>query len=308
LVNDRNNEAPRTSQSDSGGAGGGLVKIWHEQPLFISCANDQLIGILHDASNLEAPVGVIMVVGGPQYRIGSHRQFVLMARAMAARGYHVLRFDYRGMGDSDGEPRDFRHVELDLRVALDAFFSAVPSLTKVILWGLCDAASAVSMHRPRDARVIGLVLVNPWVRSEAGAARAYLRHYYVQRLFQRSFWRKLFDGSVNPRVVLSELLSKYRRARTLKSAIPPPPEAPFIDRMAVGLSSFPGPLLVQISGRDLTAAEFMDLSRIDRKWKTILSRPNVTIAKFAGADHTFSIRADLERATAQCCSWMDTHS
>ena len=52
------------------------------------------------------------MVGGPQYRVGSHRQFTLMARAFAAAGYPVLRFDYRGIGDSEGESRGFERNEI----------------------------------------------------------------------------------------------------------------------------------------------------------------------------------------------------
>ena len=43
-------------------------------------------------------------------------------------------------------------------------------------------------------RVCGLILANPWVRTEAGEARAQVRHYYGQRLLTRVFWGKVFSG------------------------------------------------------------------------------------------------------------------
>jgi hypothetical protein len=43
-------------------------------------------------------------------------------------------------------------VEDDLRAALDAFHGAVPGLREVVLWGLCDGASAIAMYAARDAR------------------------------------------------------------------------------------------------------------------------------------------------------------
>ncbi|MEO7385660.1 MAG: hydrolase 1, exosortase A system-associated, partial [Gammaproteobacteria bacterium] len=80
-----------------------------ERVVTFTCEGDTLIGILHEAL-VPATRGVLIVVGGPQYRIGSHRQFVLLARDLARQGIPILRFDYRGMGDSDGRFRGFEHV------------------------------------------------------------------------------------------------------------------------------------------------------------------------------------------------------
>ena len=55
------------------------------------------------ATQATASVGVVIVVGGAQYRVGSHRQFVGLARHLAAHGHPVLRFDFPGMGDSPGD-------------------------------------------------------------------------------------------------------------------------------------------------------------------------------------------------------------
>ena len=82
----------------------------HEHPLVIPGPKAQdMLGIV----SLPAPdapqqnTGVVIVVGGAQYRVGSHRQFVQMARLLAAAGYPVLRFDFPGMGDSPGAPVAF---------------------------------------------------------------------------------------------------------------------------------------------------------------------------------------------------------
>ena len=94
-----------------------------ERVLMLRCEADTMLGILHEPVAPSAPVGVLIVVGGPQYRAGSHRQFVLLARALAQAGHPVLRFDYRGMGDSDGTVRTFENVDADLRVAVDALMT-----------------------------------------------------------------------------------------------------------------------------------------------------------------------------------------
>ena len=105
-----------------------------------------------------------------------------------------MRFDYRGMGDSEGERRTFEDIDPDIHAAIDAFVQQVPSIERIVLWGLCDAASAACLYAPTDPRVTGLVLANPWVHTEATQAETYLRHYYVRRITEPAFWKKILSG------------------------------------------------------------------------------------------------------------------
>ena len=265
-----------------------------EEPVVFACGAERLLGMVHHA---EAPavVGVLVVVGGPQYRAGSHRQFVLMARALATSGFPVMRFDHRGMGDSDGEPRSFESLDDDLRAALATFLAVVPSLRQVVLWGLCDAASAALLIVPLPACVGGLILVNPWVRTAAGEARGYLKHYYGDRLRQRDFWKKLAAGGLNP---LRALAGLFRAMVISGGRGAAGSAASYVERMRAGLAAFSGPVLLLLSERDLTAREFEELCLHSAPWRELLTRPNVRVAHVAGADHTFSQRSTLERATA----------
>ena len=141
-----------------------------------------------------SPLGVLIVVGGPQYRVGSHRQFVHLARALAREGYPTFRFDYRGMGDSEGALRTFEQVEPDIHAAARAFQSACPDLKRLVVFGLCDAASALLMAAERIEGLAGMILVNPWVRRSETLNAAVVRHYYRQRILNSEFggasWRR----------------------------------------------------------------------------------------------------------------------
>ena len=258
-----------------------------EVAVAMGAAGSFQLGILAKP-DIPAQTGVVIVVGGPQYRAGSHRQFVLLSRALAQAGFAVLRIDYQGMGDSDGTPYEFTNVSPDIARAIDAFTAQVPTLRNVVLWGLCDGASAalLYLHDTRDARVTGLCLLNPWVRSEASLARTQVKHYYTQRLKQREFWVKLASGKVAASAVAG-LINSLRNMRGSRK-----PQAvsnlPFQDKMRLAWGDFRGSLLLILSGDDYTAKEFLEYAQADPQWLSTLQQPNVCRHQVNDADHTFS--------------------
>ncbi|HEV2221020.1 MAG TPA: hydrolase 1, exosortase A system-associated, partial [Casimicrobiaceae bacterium] len=259
-----------------------------EQALAFECEGEQLVGIVAVPERL-GPVGVLIVVGGPQYRAGSHRQFVHLARRLAREGIAAMRFDYRGMGDAGGDMRSFENVTDDIAAAVAAFRRACPAVERVVLWGLCDAASAalIYVEATRNAPVAGLVLANAWVRSEATQAKTRIKHYYARRLLERDFWARLLRGQVHVGHAVAGVARSARSAR--RAAVTPRGSAvAFQDRMASGLSTFAGPVLLLMSGRDLTAREFDEYASCHSRWKTLLASASVERRDFEDADHTFS--------------------
>ncbi|MDB5963425.1 MAG: hydrolase 1, exosortase system-associated [Massilia sp.] len=273
-----------------------------EQALTFSCGDDCLYGILSPVAGPCAR-GVLIVVGGPQYRVGSNRQFTLLARSLARQGIAAMRFDYRGMGDSQGEPRTFDSVDDDLRAAIDAFMLAVPGMREVVLWGLCDAASAATMYAASDPRVSGLVLLNPWVRTADGLAKTTLRHYYRDRLFDHVFWRQLLRGQLDYRRSLKSIVKLTRDAFAVPSA-EQASKGNLPDRMHTGMREFQGRVLIIISGADLTGREFCDLTAATDKWKRLLDSPKVLQRRLDKADHTFSRRAWRDEVAQWTSSWL----
>ncbi|WP_426320366.1 hydrolase 1, exosortase A system-associated [Pseudoduganella sp. R-43] len=288
-----------------------------DQALSFACGGDTLVGILSPAPG-PATRGVLVIVGGPQYRAGSHRQFTLLARQLAARGIPVLRFDYRGMGDSDGAARGFEQVDADVAAAIDAFQAAVPGLREVVLWGLCDGAAAALFYGHRDARVRGLVLLNPWARTAAGLARSTLKHYYWQRLCDPALWRKVASGRFAAGAALRSLLGMLGAARQPAPAAAPAQAAPAIPRdgsapplsadlparLLEAMQRFRGRVLFIFSGADLTAQEFLDMTKASRRWQQLLAGPAVQQHTLAGADHTFSTRAWRDQVADWTAQWV----
>jgi len=274
---------------------------WQEDALAIACGAERLVAVLATPSPC-GDTGVVIVVGGPQYRAGSHRQFVLLARALAAAGVPALRFDVRGMGDATGPMQSFEASTVDVECAIDALISSCPTVRRVVLWGLCDAASVILLHAgsSRDPRIAGLVLANPWVRSDASYARTQLVHYYGKRLLQRDFWRKLLRFDVD----LADGAASIARHVSSAGKGGQRTGGRFQDRMAAGLRAFSGPVLLLLSGQDLTAREFLEYAGKDPAWRGLLDAPRISRSDLADADHTFSTAVAREQAEGRTLQWL----
>ncbi len=272
-----------------------------EQAFTFAVGADDLLGILHPGDP-GAGLGVVVVVGGPQYRVGSHRQFVLLARRLAAGGFPVLRFDYRGIGDSAGAARDFEAVDEDIRAAVDALVER-SGVQRVVLWGLCDAASAAMMYAHRDPRVHGLVLLNPWVHTAETEARVRIKSYYRDRLRSAEFWRKLLSFDLDWRDSIASLW-RYAGKALGGSRGGSGETLHFIERMRLGWQDFGGASLLILSGDDLTAGEFRQLCGEAPQWRALRDRPLVQVREHGDANHTFSSAAWRGAVEEQCLDWL----
>ncbi len=269
------------------------MKLCKEQALAFECQGDTLVGVL--ATPTERPVATVallIVVGGPQYRVGAHRQFVDLARQAATAGFAALRFDCRGMGDSTGSHPGFEGLDNDIAAAVDHLQLQQPDIQHVLLWGLCDGASAAALYvaRRADPRVTGLALLNPWVRHTETQARAQLKHWYGQRLLQPAFWHKLMRGDVG--VAAMKGLLHNMRAGLGRSAVA---AADFRAGMLTGVRQIPGPVLVHLAERDPTAQEFDTLLSSAPAWRSLRTSGHLQLHRLPGADHTLTDAAS--RAT-----------
>jgi exosortase A-associated hydrolase 1 len=273
--------------------------VYAETVLNFQCQGENLLGIvsapeINQATNQTAnQTGVIIIVGGPQYRVGSHRQFVLLARSLASAGYTSLRFDYRGMGDSSGTARDFLQITPDIQAAIDALLLERPELKQIVLWGLCDGASAALLYLQAspENKIAGLCLLNPWVRSAASLARTQVKHYYGQRLKQREFWLKLLSGRIAVGAV-SELIRSARAALSGPKPIMATSASALLYQttMVSAWAKFAGPILLMLSGNDYVAKEFLEYANTDDAWRNALKKQDLVHISEPDADHTFSDR------------------
>jgi hypothetical protein len=160
-----------------------------------------------------------------------------------------------------------------------------------------------------------MVLLNPWVRSEQGAARAYLKHYYLERLLSSGFWLKIWQGRFDFSGSAKSFWNLMRRAGSARrdnsngaapgagNTVPQPP-VPLAERMFLSLKAFPGRVLLVLSGNDLTAAEFKDSVKGSRAFSRLLRDRRFTTAHLEESDHTFSRREWRNRVVDATLAWL----
>jgi exosortase A-associated hydrolase 1 len=294
-------------------------------PLLIPCEGEELVGIVHRGAAEQQRAIVVIVAGGPQYRVGAHRQFVSLANLLAAEGYTVLRFDLRGMGDSSGRHLGFEKSGEDIRRAIDRLLETEPGLSEVVLYGECESASGALFYAYKDARVKGLILVNPWVRTPEVRAQVFMRHYYFQRLFAPALWRKVIRGEFRPVHSLLSFGQLLRRSvqgwylalqpkwangtnRTNGGKEDEMEGMPLPARTAAGFQRFNGEKLVIVSGNDYIAKEFDLVVNISPNWKGLMSADGVKRVDIPGADHSFSDPASKQRVQHAVLQWMDAQT
>ena len=154
------------------------------------------------------------------------------------------------------------------------------------------------MHVANDPGVSGLILANPWVRTDASQARAQVRHYYGQRVMQRAFWSKLFTERFDLLDSLRGFIGVLRDAfrSTQKGDGDSQSKPPFLSRMERGATAFRGPTLLLLSDDDLTAREFDGLCGSSPTWSAYVAAQHVSRVEILGADHTFSAARTLNAA------------
>ncbi|MEO0461994.1 MAG: hydrolase 1, exosortase A system-associated [Pseudomonadota bacterium] len=245
-------------------------------PLTFACGSLTLAGTLDTAPG---KTGLLIVSGGNEVRSGAFRSQARIAARIARAGFPVMRFDRRGIGDSEGENRGFRSTAKDMASALAAFRAIAPDVERVVAFGNCDAASALMLYGANmgDEGLAGLVLANPWTFEEdtTGGDTAHapppassIRARYAAKLKNPREVARLLSGGVDLR----------KLAKGLSASVKPTP-APtgLVDDMRAGLAAYSGHVAILLASADRTAQAF------EAQWEG--SDPR--LARCEGANHAF---------------------
>jgi pimeloyl-ACP methyl ester carboxylesterase len=164
----------------------------NERPVFFEAAGEDLFGIITEPTTAPNGAGLILLEPAIPNR---NRFSVRLARRVAALGYHSLRFDYHGAGESSGATDKYL---LD-RPYVDDVLAAVRCLEengidRIALVGTCFGARTALASAARIPRLQGLVLLAAPVRDfERGALgiEATPSSQYVKRALRPGTLTKL---------------------------------------------------------------------------------------------------------------------
>ncbi|MFO0630916.1 MAG: hypothetical protein U0325_35545 [Polyangiales bacterium] len=215
---------------------------------FVTPADHCLRGILHRPAELTpgAPA-VLWLSAGQKVRQGAWRMNVVIARRLAAAGVPVLRFDYHGIGESEGPDRHGQFVmdlygfiqtggfKHDVAAAAHCLRERVGA-RPLVLGGLCGGAVSALFAASLLDDVASLLLVDLPVTISSAARQRYLEEHpeelirarpgeaetvmalYLRRLTDPAAWRRLLSGETNYQL-LAETLKVRARAR-VDAALP----------------------------------------------------------------------------------------
>ena len=262
-----------------------------------------LVGIVTrvvSAASADRPAIVILNTG-IIHRVGHHRMFVSISRALAVLGYTVLRFDFSGIGDSDPRDDGLSPVEAcmaEIKEALD-WLERDGKASRMILVGLCSGADHAVLYGHTDPRIVGLVLMDP---SIPPTPRYYV-HYVGQRLKQASSWFNVLTGRSRAlRMLIWPMLHiaqpKWKAQRpSLQNRVP----REIVERHYQNSVD---------KGIEILAIFTGETTRQTYREQIIEALPNVSFGDrlrlefFPGSDHTFGLESDRIRLTQLILQWV----
>jgi len=138
------------------------------ESLFFGPSSSPLYGVYHapNASVFAEKAVVLCYPGGHEY-MRIHRAYRQLANSLNRLGYHVLRFDYFGVGDSAGE-HDVHSMERwseDLGLAIEELCS-LSGVKRVDLIGLRLGALLAAQEASKNKYVKRLVMWEPMLSGQ----------------------------------------------------------------------------------------------------------------------------------------------
>ena len=303
-----------------------------EPVVFANSDGLKLFGIVHHPSpGKPRPTPVILLSPGIKSRVAPHRLYVKLARRLAGMGFRVLRFDFSGLGDSEGLVHEATAAEFygtvqlgryvrDTQAAMD-WMEKEYRASRFILAGLCGGAITGLLAGANDVRVdslIGLGLpvildsdqVDPAKYLTAGELDQW-RKGYIAKLFDASSWLRLLTFKSNYKVIFKVLGGSLKAPGNLRASHPPASAQPSGNFNPL----VPGAFDALVSNRRILLV-FSEADRLYSIYQERFAQPrygrdqhldNLELFVVKNANHIFSLREWEQAMSCQVEGWLSQH-
>lgn len=194
---------------------------YQEQPVFFPARKDDLFGVFTRTTKSPNGIAVVFLTGGGWIpATNRNRLSVRLARTVAASGFHAMRIEYHGVGESTGFIRRYSLR----RPFVDDVLGAIrwlegQGISEVVLVGSCFGSRTLLAAVDQIPGLRGVILLAPPVRDmEAGTKKVDQTPVsaYARKAFSTRGARGLLDKrrrSILTRIVGAKLRMLGRRAR-----------------------------------------------------------------------------------------------
>lgn len=303
---------------------------------FCNKGGNRLFGILHRPSKpCASGVAIILLSPGVKTRVAPHRLYIQMAERFVALGYPVLRFDFYGLGDSEGEVEEEYLADLygsiqagryvgDTIAAMD-WMQRIYGTSKFIVSGLCGGAITGLLTATRDPRIaclLGLaipVIIDgshiDFTKYMTDAQLTGTRDGYVRKLVDLGAWRSWIrfvtfqsDYRLIARSLFKPVLASLQGVRVSPQ--------PTIQKEGVDNTNpyFAPAFFEMVSTSRHIYLIFAGMDRLLYEYeKKFVERNRAELESYSSwyeihvtkdANHIFSFREWEEDMLDQCCKWL----
>jgi pimeloyl-ACP methyl ester carboxylesterase len=192
------------------------VTTRNEEPVFFDAGGEDLFGILTRPEGEGNGVVVLTLFGaGPFPTLGKNQVRIRLARELAELGYHVFRLDYRGIGESGGEPREATLTDLWIEDALGAIrWLQANGFDRIIVVGVCFGARTALAVLDELPGLEAMIMIAPPV-GETNHRETIVAHpwsWYLRRAMSPSAVRLMLSSHPTARRRRSTLMAKVKRS------------------------------------------------------------------------------------------------
>jgi alpha-beta hydrolase superfamily lysophospholipase len=277
------------------GDSGGLVGVVTDPPGFVQ------------SRSADGRLGAILLNAGVIHRVGPSRLYVHLARELAALGCVAARFDHSGIGDSSVR-RDGSSFEesslVEAREAMDALQES-RGVERFVLIGLCSGAVTAFDTAGVDARVVGVIMINPQGFDLSPEWNNYIvnrgdaRRYWTQSMFSIRSWWNALTGRVDYKRLAGVLWRWAAGPGNARSVV-----ASVVTRVGADLEKLMRrqvrTLLVCSEGDD--GIEYMNVI-LQQDVRTMASAAHLSVEILPGADHSLTLLDSQRRVVDVVRTW-----